>query len=101
MQQMKLMIAEKKTENGMLLVITDEDILGKIYSEKNLQLDLTKSFYQGDLHTIDEAKDKIKRAYILHFTGRFSVNLGVELDLIDPQKILNIKKIPHAEVSLM
>ena len=41
---MAFTIGEKKTPHGLLLVITDSDILGKKYEQGKLQLDLTKDF---------------------------------------------------------
>ena len=95
---MSLIINQKLGASGGLLIITDKEILGKTFTEKNLQLDLTLKFYQGEEKDVEEIKELIKKTRHLHFTGEEAVALGVSLDLINPKKILRIQGVPHAEV---
>jgi len=97
---MVFVVAKKKAENGLLLVITDKEILSKTFSEGKLQLDLTKEFYKGKKMNKKEVLELIKEARHLHLTGKHSVGLGVELDLVETSKILYIENVPHAEVVL-
>lgn len=86
--------------HGIVLVVTDKEILGKKFEENNLQLDLTKEFYQGEELNKEQVKEKIKEAYILHLTGEKTIQLFLDLGFVDSNKILIISKIPHAEVYL-
>lgn len=97
---MAFIVAEKSTANGLLLVITDKDLIGKKFEEGKKQLDLNNKFYQGEEKSKEEVKELIKGAYILHFTGEKTLKLTRELGLFDLSKILRIKNIPHAEVVL-
>lgn len=97
---MVLIFKEHHTKHGYLYIVTDKDILGKKFEEGKLQLDLTKKFYFGEEITKDELKKKIKQARHIHLTGKEAVAVGVEMDLVDPEKILYVKKIPHAEVMI-
>lgn len=97
---MKFIVVEKQSENGLILVITDEDILNKTFEEGKKQLDLTKGFYQGEKRNKEEVIKKIRTARLLHLTGKEAVSLGIELNLIDLKQILIIQDIPHAEVVL-
>ncbi|MBT4935395.1 DUF424 family protein [Candidatus Woesearchaeota archaeon] len=95
---MKLIVSQKSGPHGILVVITDKDILGKKFMEGKVQLDLTKEFYKGE--EMDE-KDVItlcEKARDLHLTGKHAVALGINQNLIDPQNILYVQKVPHAEV---
>jgi hypothetical protein len=94
----KFIVSEKSSPNGTLLVITDSEIVGKKFTEGKKQLDLTLKFYLGEEKSLEEAKELMRRAYVLHLTGVRAVLLGVELDLVDDTRVLVIKKIPHAEV---
>ena len=51
---MEYIVAKKQSQFGMLVVVTDADIVGKKFEEERLQLDLTKKFYQGEPKTKDE-----------------------------------------------
>ena len=94
----RFIVAEKHGPHGLLLVITDKDLLGKKVEEGKIQLDLRAKFYEGAEHTKEEVKKQLAQARDLHFTGKEAVALGVEEDLINPHKILWVKGVPHAEV---
>ena len=95
---MKFIVNEKQTSQGIILVVTDSNIIGKKFEEGNKQLDLSKKFYSGDERDAEAVKAIIPEAYILHLTGERAVALGTELDLVDPQRIIWISNVPHAEV---
>jgi uncharacterized protein len=95
---MTLIISRKQGPNGLLLVVTDKEILGKTFSEEKVQLDLTKEFYIGEEISKKDLKIMLPQARDIHFTGPESVAVGVEVDLIDPKNILWVEGIPHAEV---
>ena len=97
---MALIVKEYYSQHGYIYVVTDKDILGKKFEERKLQLDLTKKFYSGEEVSKEELKKKIKQARHLHLTGKEAVAVGIEMDLVDPEKILYIQKIPHAEVMI-
>ena len=95
---MIFIVALKQGPHGSLLVITDQEIIGKNFEEGKLQLDFSKEFYQGEEKSIEETKELIATAQHLHLSGKNAVALGVELNLVDPSRILKVKSIPHAEV---
>jgi len=93
-------VAEKKSAHGLLVVVTDKELLGKVFSDKDLILDLTKEFYKGVEKNAQEVKQVLEKAYVIHFTGKKSVMLGVDLGLVDNKRVLFVKNIPHAETML-
>lgn len=95
---MSFIVAEKEGPHGLLLVVTDKDILGKKFEEGKRQLDLSKDFYRGGEKKKEEVKKMISTARHLHLTGKESVALGVEMNLVNAWKILWIKGVPHAQV---
>lgn len=97
---MNFIVAKKQGPEGMLLVVTDGDILGKKFENDGIQLDLTKKFYQGEEKKKEDIKKLARCARYLHLTGKGAVAIGVEMEAVDPKKILYVKKVPHAEVLL-
>ncbi len=95
---MDYIVAKKQSQFGMLVVITDADIIGKKFEEDRLQLDLTKKFYHGEPKNKEEVKKIMMTARHLHLTGKKAVAIGVEMDLVNPKKIIFIDKVPHAEI---
>lgn len=95
---MNFVISKKRTEKGILLIVTDKEIVGKVFEEGKKQLDLSKKFYEGIEKSEKEVKKTFANVYIIHLTGENAVGLGIELGLVNKDKILWIEKIPHAEV---
>lgn len=95
---MQFIVKTHQGPHGTILVVTDSDILNQKFEENDLQLDLTKDFYQGE--QVDEKKmqELVKSAYILHLTGQKTIDLFIKLKLVDSKNILIIQSIPHAEV---
>ena len=95
---MTFIVSEKKCPNGLLLVITDQDLIGKKFEEGKLYLDLTTEFYQGKEMNKEEVKELLTNARDIHLTGKESVALGVESEIVSSERILWIQGTPHAEV---
>lgn len=96
--KMKFIVAEKESSHGMLLVITDKDLLGKKFEEGRLQLDLTKDFYKGEEKNKEEIVLLFQKARHIHLTGTEAVKAGIELDCVQPERVLTVKGVPHAQI---
>lgn len=97
---MKFIVSIKNSTAGLLIVVTDNNLLGKKFEQGKLQLDLTKIFYQGEEKNEKEIKEILKKASHLHLTGERAVAIGISLNLIESGKIIWISGIPHAEMVL-
>lgn len=96
-QQKMFSVSVKHSPHGTLLVITDREILGKVFEEGRIQLDMRKKFYLGEHMSKEKVKELLKSARHIHLTGKHSVAVGIELEVINNDKILWVKGIPHAE----
>lgn len=95
---MDFIVSEKEGPYGKLVIVTDANILGKIFEQNRLQLDLRKKFYQGTKKIKREVVGLLNGAQHIQLTGKASVALGIELDLVDETKIIYVDKVPHAEI---
>ena len=87
----KIHTAEKRK----IVSICDENLIGKKFEEKNLQLDVSESFYKGQRLSEKEIFKIIKDADSLNIVGEESINFSLENKLIEESNIIKIKKIPH------
>lgn len=97
---MKFVVATHEGPHGLLIVVTDAELMGTKCSEGKLQLDLTGEFYQGEAKGREETEQMMKSARILHLTGEDAINLGLKLGFILEKRILRIQGVPHAEAVL-
>lgn len=87
-----------KVENGFMVAACDEDVLGKTYNEGKMVIEVTEEFYGRDLKVIQELKKLLKEASIINLTGEKAVACGIEEGLIDPDTVIRIQGIPHAQM---
>ncbi len=95
---MRLIVAKRSSPNGLVLIVTDKEIMGKVFEEKKKVLDLRNKFYQGEEWEAPEVEKILETAYLLHLTGTNAVNLGIKKEFVNQKKILMVRGIPHAEV---
>ena len=80
---------------GTILVnICDEELVGKIVSEGELKVHLSKEFYSGEVVDTGEALRLIRTCSIVNLTGSRSVALAVDNDVGAPEAIREIDEVP-------
>ena len=87
--------------NDMLIGACDENLLGKKFVEGKLQLDVKRSFYDGHRITADTLRDYLENATIANLVGKETVECGIKMGLIDPDCVITIQGIPHAQMVKM
>ena len=90
-----------RSGNDVIIGACDQQLIGKKFRDGKLQIDVSKRFYEGSLITIDELKKFLEEATIANLVGKQTVNCAIELGLIDPECVLTIKGVPHAQMIRM
>lgn len=97
---MKFIVSQKQTPHGLLIVVTDKEIIGKIFTEGRLILNLTKEFYKGEEMKKDSLENVLGKARHLHLSGKNAVMIGIKQGYVDEQKVLHIDTTVHAEATV-
>lgn len=95
---MRLRVRSYKTEQGLMVAVCDSNLLGETFKEGEIRIEVTESFYGGDKTTTEEAKTELDSAVIANLVGEKSVNLGIEIGLIDEENVLYVDGVPHAQM---
>ena len=97
------MISIKIYEQGDDLVIgaCDEHLLGKKFVDGKFQIDVSKNFYGGQRIDKKALAKFLLDATIANLVGEETVKCAINLGLINPDCILKIKGIPHAQMIKM
>ncbi len=97
------MISIKKYKQGSDLLIgaCDEKLIGKKFEEGKFQIDVKRDFYDGEKITPEVFKKFLEEATIANLVGEKTVKCAIELGLVDPDSVLKIKGIPHAQMVRM
>ncbi len=96
---MTLIVNQKNGPHGLLLIITDSNLLGKLFTQAKTQLDLTSQFYQGIEMSKEEVKKMMQKAQHIHITGHESLTLAIELSYVQTSNILYVQDIPHVQIT--
>ncbi len=86
------------TEGKLIVAVCDKNIIGKKFMEGELVLKLEEGFYKGDEVCEEEVKEALSCATIANIAGKRSIACAVECGCIDPDTVIFIEGIPHAQM---
>ena len=90
-----------KQGKDLLIGACDEQLIGKKFEEGKLQIDVSKDFYGGERIEKEVLKKFLLNATIANLVGEQTIKCALELGLIDPDCVIKIKGIPHAQMVRM
>jgi hypothetical protein len=86
------------TEGHSIVAVCDRNIIGKKFKEGKLVLKLDSSFYKGDEVNKTAVKEALSSATIANIAGEKAIACAVECGCIDPDAVIFIEGIPHAQM---
>jgi hypothetical protein len=90
-----------KQGNDLLIGACDEKLLGKKFEDGKFQIDVSKEFYGGKRISPEVLKKYLQDATIANLVGKETIKCAIDLGLIDPECIIKIKGVPHAQMVRM
>src|SRR5688572_10300054 len=97
------MFAVKNYTQGIqrLLAACDEELVGTKHSEGKFRLDVTPQFYDDIRVGETELGHYLGACTVANLVGKRTVDFAVKLGLVDPQNVLIVAGVPHAQVLVM
>jgi hypothetical protein len=86
------------TDGHVIVAVCDIDILGKKFKEGKFVLKLDESFYKGEEVGDNDVKEALSCATIANIAGERSIACAVECGCIEPDTVIFIDGIPHAQM---
>jgi hypothetical protein len=80
-----------------ILAIADSDIIGKVFEEGNIQIDVRAEFFGNKTCKEAQAKRLIKSPTIINAVGKRIIKLLLDEGKIDKNMILVVNGVPHAQ----
>lgn len=81
-----------------VLAIADSDVLGMVFEEGELFMEVGKNFYGGEECSEDQARELAAEATIINAVGKKIVKLLSDDGMVDKSMILEIGGVHHAQV---
>lgn len=86
------------TWGKIIVAVCDKEIIGKKFQEGELTLMLETSFYKGAEASENEIKEALSCATIANIAGEKAIACAVECECVDPDTVIFIDGIPHAQM---
>lgn len=90
-----------KREDRAILAVCDSDLIGRVFTEGDRQLDLTSDFYKGEERDDKDVGDLMRNADIVNLVGPKAVAIGIQEEVITQDHVITIAGIPHAQAVIM
>ena len=85
-------------DGSRVIAVCDDDLLGKRFEEKNLRLDLSTEFYNGERKEGETLLKEIRKGRChLNIAGEHSVDFCAKNHLIEKKNTIKVDGIPHAQ----
>jgi len=90
-----------KKGNDILLGACDEKLLGKKFEDGKFQIEVKRDFYDGERITSKALIKLLEDATIANLVGKETIKCAIEAGIVDPECIIKINGIPHAQMVKM
>jgi uncharacterized protein len=91
---MRFFIKTSNYQSSNMLNMCDEDLLGKIIKNGNLQINISKSYYGQRLGEKEEAEMLMQNCSVLNLVGTNTIQMSVNLKIGSQQGVKTIDGVP-------
>ncbi|MFH1750490.1 MAG: DUF424 family protein [Candidatus Micrarchaeota archaeon] len=83
-----------------IVAICDAELLGNVFEEGDLILDLKKyrSFYEGERVTVAKVIEMVQSSGNINLVGKKAIAAASKAIAIDEKSIMKIKGVPHLQI---
>ena len=92
-----MILKERETDEGLLVAVCDEDVLGETFESGDVSLTVTEEFYGGESVDEQAVADSLARASVANLVGTEAVALAVREGFVDEANVLDVGRTRHAQ----
>lgn len=100
-KQGAICIRVHKAQAEVIVAACDAELVGTTLSDGDIELHVSKAFYEDVVGAEDILMQHLKMATIANLVGHRAVECGIEAGFIDRKNVLMIGDIPHAQFAVM
>jgi len=90
-----------RSGKDLLLAAADKDLLGREFREGKLRLQVHRSFYEGEEGGEELLANRLGMCSVANLVGEEAVSIAVRLGHIDPEAVIRVDGVPHAQMARM
>lgn len=86
-----------RTQGENMVIVCDEELLGKKFKNGELRLEVKESFYKGEKASVEDCLAALRSATIGNLVGSI-VEHAMKAGIIESGNVLRFQKVPHAQL---
>lgn len=88
------------TPTGKIVAVCDKELIGKVLDDGKIFMDLDKnrSFFVGKIASKEEIKKELSSFSSLNFVGKNSIDLLLDLNLVDSSSVEKVSNVPFVQI---
>ncbi len=88
-------------QDEVLLAACDKEVYGKTFENEVMHLEVDPTFYGEELVDYNDITSLLNNATISNLVGAKIVKHATDIGLVDPENIIEIDGVPHAQIARM
>lgn len=92
-----MILKERDTDEGLLVAVCDNDVLGETFEDDDLSLTVTEEFYGGEQVGEEEVIESLAQADVANLVGIHVVSLAIEHGFVEEGNVLDVGTTRHAQ----
>ena len=87
-----------KNGEHVLVAACDRELLGKNLKHGNTTVEISRAFYEGEPVSGEDLQEALKEATTANLFGEKTVRCAIKCGIVDPDSVIMIDCVPHAQV---
>lgn len=87
-----------KNGEHVLVAACDREVLGKTLKHGNTVVEISRAFYEGEYVSEEQLQKALEEATTANLFGEKTIKCAKKCGLIDPDSVIIIDNMPHAQI---
>jgi hypothetical protein len=96
-----MILNERDTEEGLLVSVCDDGLIGETFDDGEVSLTVSEEFYGGESVDTERVRESLLRCDVANIVGTDSVALAIEAGVVEEGNVLDVDGTRHAQVLWM
>ena len=92
-----MILTERETDEGLLVAVCDDDVLGETFEDGEVSLTVSEEFYGGDEADEQTVANSLARASVANIVGTEAVELAIREGFVEEANVLDVETTRHAQ----
>jgi hypothetical protein len=92
-----MILTERETDEGLLVAVCDDDVLGETFEDGEVSLTVSEEFYGGEEADEQTVVNSLARASVANIVGTEAVELAIREGFVEEANVLDVESTRHAQ----